>query len=310
MDSSNGESHVIHAGIKNKFTNKYNNMNSNINTNTYEEALPIGAQVDAVVSCIKGVMGGGGSGSGRKLGWGVKLSRQEAISLCSLEKIHSPVLTCAITAVQTTSRRSKKLKTDLLVEVCAGMVARRSAIEAIEAAKADVSKEKERASSVGLCLGKLVIDIIGSTSDDIAPGIAGRVCTSDVPVARVACLKAQRSLKLVLSIDDAIYCSQEERKVTTAKAKFIWGEANSQSVIAGRRFALEVILYDQWEQRFDASGMIAEANIDESNSQGAILWGIRSNTTDATGRLVLDQLIVSQPGTVKLKIFTPTPTIN
>jgi hypothetical protein len=71
-----------------------------------------------------------------------------------------------------------------------------------------------------------------------------------------------------------------------------------------------VILDDQWEQRCDTSGMIAEANIDESNSQGAILWGIRGNTTDATGRLVLDQLIVSQPGTVKLKIFTPTPTIN
>jgi hypothetical protein len=45
------------------------------------------------------------------------------------------------------------------------------------------------------------------------------------------------------------------------------------------------------------------ASINDNNVQSAVLWGIRSNTSDSQGLLRFDKLAVSQPGLVEFKLY-------
>lgn len=76
---------------------------------------------------------------------------------------------------------------------------------------------------------------------------------------------------------------------------------------SGKRFTMDVQLYDQWNQplvRFD-NDIYARASINNDNEQGAVLWGTRSNMT-SNGVLYLNTLSISQPGAVYVKITTKT----
>jgi hypothetical protein len=51
----------------------------------------------------------------------------------------------------------------------------------------------------------------------------------------------------------------------------------------------------------DSTGFMAHISIDDGNEQGAVLWGSRTNST-ACGSIVFANLIITQPGLVKLRI--------
>jgi hypothetical protein len=73
---------------------------------------------------------------------------------------------------------------------------------------------------------------------------------------------------------------------------------------AGLWFSLKVIVRDQWGEVFDAAGIPIIASLDPRNQQGAIMWDQRSNETDGSGVSFLHRLVVSQAGTVELRIHS------
>ncbi len=85
-------------------------------------------------------------------------------------------------------------------------------------------------------------------------------------------------------------------------------EDNSPHPVAGKWFSLRVTLLDQWGSVFDMAGLSVSASLDVGNTQGAVLWGLRSNVTDSSGSTVLQRVVVSQPGAVELRLHTSTPT--
>lgn len=256
-----------------------------------------GAKVDAVVTCIKGIMGS--AGSGRALGWGVKLSRDEGITMCRNEVSGAPVLTCARAAVSETSRKSQRIEPDLLLEVCAGAGAMQAQLQ-----EDDLALVASRAETAGKCMGQLSADRYLR----LDPGVASRVCFGDSPLAKVRCLQQMRLSGETVSLLDADACVSAERRVERAFAKFTRAENNSPHAVAGRWFAVQVSLFDQWGQPFDLAGVSIVAALDPKNRQGAVLWGLRTNTTNGAGIAELDRLVVSQSGLVELRLYTSTPT--
>jgi hypothetical protein len=257
-----------------------------------------GAKVDSVVACVTAVLGR--TGSGRALGWGVKLSREDAIALCRTEMPGSPVVACARAAVKETSKRSQEIKVDLLLEVCAGAGALQEQLQS-----GDDRKVQMRSVNAGMCMGRISAD--HSLQMDV--GVASRICFSDAPLAKLQCLQQARTHKDVLSLSDADKCAQEERRVTSATVSFKQAQDNSPHAVAGKWFALDVTLLDQWGLVFDAPELSVVASLDVHNSQGAVLWGLRSNQTDDSGSTLLERVVVSQPGPVKLLLHTSTPTV-
>jgi len=257
-----------------------------------------GAKVDSVVACVTAVLGP--TGSGRALGWGVKLSREDAIALCRTEMPGSPVVTCARAAVKETSQRSQQIKVDLLLEVCAGAGALQEQLQSDDDRKVNM-----RSANAGTCMGRISAD--HSLQMDV--GVASRICFSDAPLAKMQCLQQARTHKDVLSLADADKCAQEERRVASATVSFKQAQDNSPHAVAGKWFALDVTLLDQWGLVFDAPELSVVASLDLRNSQGAVLWGLRSNQTDDSGSTVLERVVVSQPGPVKLLLHTSTPTV-
>ena len=258
-----------------------------------------GAKVDAVVECITAVMGS--TGSGRALGWGIRLSRDDAITLCRNEMPGAPVVTCARAAVKETSKRSQLIDVDLMVEVCGGAGALQTQIQ-----EQDMAKVTSRSEAAGQCMGLISSD----KNLAIAVGVASRVCFSEAPVAKVFCLQQTRFTSDIISVENAEQCATEVRRVKNALVSFQRAEDNAQHAVAGKWMSLHVTLLDQWGQVFQAAGLTVVASLDAHNAQGAVLWGVRSNVTDASGTTVLERIVVNQPGPVELRLHTPTPTLQ
>jgi hypothetical protein len=105
-------------------------------------------------------------------------------------------------------------------------------------------------------------------------------------------------------------------------------EDNDIEVTAGRPFSLWVQLVDQWGvdithdsvTSMPTGGYRLALQINESNEQGAVLWGITANysatlnptkyglqSSDAGGRVELNNLIVSQPGPLQFTFSIMLP---
>lgn len=76
--------------------------------------------------------------------------------------------------------------------------------------------------------------------------------------------------------------------------------------MSGKSFSLEMQLFNQWGEKMQGqqgNGVRVIASINANNQQGAVLWGIRSNSS-VNGIVVMSSLVISQPGDVELKIST------
>lgn len=231
----------------------------------------------------------------------LKLTRNETAGICSNEDTKGQVLDCAKAALQISSSKST-LTYHSLFSVCT------------------VAKSVD----AGTCLNKIT-----STSESNKISIensnlnlADFVCGLSNPLSKLRCLLSKS--RHIVSIEDVQQCDTVQRIPSSVKVIKFFTEDNDVVAITGRSFAVWVKVYDQWGDVFDSSfsaakskaekeyarqqqggsiGVLFFATINENNPQGAVLWGIKSNESNAQGILQFNKLAISQPGQVEFKIY-------
>jgi hypothetical protein len=147
----------------------------------------------------------------------------------------------------------------------------------------------------------------------------GSTTTTVPPLTRVSCLQhlyqnKYKSKAGSITSEDISYCLEVDPYPEKATVISFYGstgggagggdEIRSSEAIAGRWFRLEFQLWNQWGQKMNGVNDVRVlVTINVNNPQGAVLWGTTSNSS-LDGRVAFDHLIVSQPGTVELKVLT------
>jgi hypothetical protein len=130
-------------------------------------------------------------------------------------------------------------------------------------------------------------------------------CSAPSALSRISCLQHLHSKsrgKSSLSSEEIQYCLEVEPFPEKATVLLFHGSDGSPEAMAGRWFRLQLQLFNQWGQKMvGVNDIKVVASINENNHQGAVLWGTTSNSS-VDGRVLLDHLIISQPGPVELKI--------
>lgn len=147
--------------------------------------------------------------------------------------------------------------------------------------------------------------------------------------AVLSCLtrQKQKQNRHLITLLDVQVCSEEKRVISYLRLKRLITEDNDIEITAGRRFSLWFDVFDQFDQPFqpiiissepqsypeesngEQTEVLLKASINENNPQGAVLWGLRSNSTH-NGVLQFSSLVVSQPGVVEFKISFPPTTMH
>lgn len=229
----------------------------------------------------------------------LRLSKVLAAELCHLDTRKNHVLSCALVIYtimyffsssdsyaqaavpypgpSTGVDSTQGLPSSILIDVCAGAVS----------------------SEPGVCLSKA----FGHAHLSFQAGAIQLLCKAKASMSKLGCLGTLRKQHITMS--DVDECVGEERVVAGVKITQFISEEGKQQATAGRRFALKMLLFDQWSQRLEFDSKEEEvtlsASINDNNPQGAVLWGTRSNVTHK-GVLELNHLMISQPGKVSFKI--------
>lgn len=156
-----------------------------------------------------------------------------------------------------------------------------------------------------------------NTVDSITPEALTKLCQDPKSLDKLGCLKharshrpAKGSSKAAITVDEVAICLSSPGGVHSAQViKFESTADHPRQVMTGKSFSLELQLYNQWGEKMSGAtgnGIRAMASINSNNEQGAVMWGVRSNTS-INGVVTLSSLVVSQPGHVDLKITTTVP---
>jgi len=110
----------------------------------------------------------------------------------------------------------------------------------------------------------------------------------------------------MISMDDLHTCENQKKTLKNIKVKklstFI---TNDISITSGKRFSVHFYLYDQYGAFFcdTEKKHVFLVSLNTNNEQGAVLWGVRTNTSSSScGVLEFNSLIISQPGVVEFKV--------
>ena len=177
--------------------------------------------------------------------------------------------------------KGRSLNVSVVIEVCGGAAAAGLAL--------DDSK------SAGQCLGA----VARQSTLTFASGAVSSLCLSSNPLSKLSCVNQLK--KWTIFVDDVVSCQLENPIITSARVVKFIAENNDIEATAGKWFELTLQVYDQWGEAMVTSGAVITVSINSNNKQGAVLWGIRSNTT-VHGILHLHRLSVSLPGPVELKV--------
>jgi hypothetical protein len=184
----------------------------------------------------------------------------------------------------------------------------------------------------GLCLSKLNV-LSAQRKVTFAPGqgVPEEICTCDDPSYAISCLEGTMRKSNTIALSDLDECFAQPRRIDGACVKTIRSIDGAPTPTAGVSFSLNMALIDQFGSEFEslfgltdsinddsdedsdgalnsrcrAGGMRYTVALDEGNSQGAVLWGIRANKTTCDG-LHFSSLIISQPGEIQIKIMPST----
>lgn len=121
------------------------------------------------------------------------------------------------------------------------------------------------------------------------------------------CFEGSKSRMIVK--DDVVRCAEQKDRVHYLKLIHVESEDESEEggikITAGKRFSILFEVQTQWRNKFIEHTRhptyIFSASVNANNAQGAILWGLRSNSSSA-GVLQLSSLVVSLPGQVDFKV--------
>ena len=206
------------------------------------------------------------------------LPRSAVVRLCGGESERGGALACALSALGGGAAGSPHV----IARVCTAAAAGAEA-EAIAA---------------GQCVARAYASYGSAMEDDVA----AHLCSRADPLGLLSCLGALRGPVVLHRDVDA--CAAERAEPVSAKVVELLSEDDTQRITAGRRFSLLLQLFDQWGRRAgERSGCRAGAAIDAGNAQGAVLWGAAPNASSAQGRVRLSNLMITQPGTVQLRLY-------
>jgi hypothetical protein len=109
-------------------------------------------------------------------------------------------------------------------------------------------------------------------------GLSRRSCVQHVYTHRGKRGGARSSSPL--SLDDVKSCLSQEPVVSDIRVTKFQSADNYPEAMAGKRFEVQLLMIDQWGQNMEGvNGVRLLASINENNDQGAVLWGIRTNTS-------------------------------
>lgn len=173
------------------------------------------------------------------------------------------------------------------------------------------SNLKSYKSGAGTCIATFSTK---SSVDSISPDALTKLCQSPNSLEKLGCLKyarnhrpAKGSSKTAITLDEVNTCLAAPGGLHSVQIISFESTADHpRQIMTGKSFSLEMQLYNQWGEKMQGkpgNGFRVMASINSNNEQGAVLWGIRSNTS-INGVVTLSSLVVSQPGAVDLKITT------
>eukprot|EP01038_Epipyxis_sp_PR26KG_P011455 gene11455-15346_t len=228
-------------------------------------------QVEAAVKCAVEV-------SGMKR---VSFTRVETATLCSTESINNNVLSCVKSALSTppSSSSAYVINSNSVIQTC--------------------REQTDNNHKAGQCLSKLA-----STSKaqiEFNSDVPSYICRKPDYDSILSCLFGSKK-KIVTQIDVDI-CARMERELTNIRVMKLFSEDGEKGLTAGIRFSIWFQLFDQWGGKYEdkENDLLFSANINDNNIQGAVLWGIRTNTTH-NNILQFNSLVISQPGPIDIKI--------
>eukprot|EP00602_Paraphysomonas_sp_CaronLab_P012937 CAMPEP_0185040098 /NCGR_PEP_ID=MMETSP1103-20130426/37748_1 /TAXON_ID=36769 /ORGANISM="Paraphysomonas bandaiensis, Strain Caron Lab Isolate" /LENGTH=1002 /DNA_ID=CAMNT_0027579259 /DNA_START=104 /DNA_END=3109 /DNA_ORIENTATION=+ len=128
-------------------------------------------------------------------------------------------------------------------------------------------------------------------------------CSHKGSLSKMGCIKHyQKGKSGPLSLEEVQTCLHTDPVVNDLRVVKFLAADNGIEAVAGKWFSMEIQMIDQWGQNMDGvNGVRIVASINENNDQGAVLWGLRSNSS-VDGRVTLSHLVVSQAGPVELKL--------
>ena len=205
-----------------------------------------------------------------------------------------PVADCVVKAFKevTTSGSSRvPPATNIVIDVCSNL--------------------KSSSAGAGECIATFSTK---SKVDSITPEALTRLCQEPHSLEKMGCLKYIRnhrpskgSSKAAITLEEVETCLSTPSQIDHVKmTRFFSTGDDPRKVLTGKSFSLEMQLYDQWGVKMlgkPGSGIRVMASINDNNQQGAVMWGLRSNSS-VNGIVLLSSLVISQPGDVELKITT------